>query len=560
MIRDYFDEIESALTSSHFYKKHWIPLLSIIISVAISVPVFFGALYITDGNLLMKGYMWSDMTSHLGLIASFAKGENIPPEFTAYPFVTITYYFLFHFFVAIVSHIGAEPVWLLNVLDVISFIQISLISLLIGRRLFKSDGAGILGFLLFCFGSSLAVWSFIWQHMNQGDLIAALLSFKGWMWQVVVEKWGLFNISVYINQRHFPSAIAAFGIFFYLLASFTLFDDLKIRGKWPFVLTGLLIGLMPYYHMPTAASACFLVLMCFILSNKNRKNIFLTGIVAGALVLPQALMWKYGASTLLNAYPKLNIGYEIGRMAPVAISVYYWKILGFKIVAILAGFFLSPRKGRILFITLVPLFVLPNIFQFQHILYDNNKFLILFLSVANIYAAFPLIYLWRKGVVCKIAACFLLVPLVATGLADYYGIMRQDMATLPYKNDKLRSWIEHTTEPRSVFLTDTAIKPRYSAYYSVLLSGRRIYVHSIADAQQDLSFRKRKAAAIYSTRDKLHLCKMLKEAGIEYVVIDNAVRESKDYNLRESFFIKNLSPAYKDTKSRILVFSVNEAC
>jgi hypothetical protein len=559
-IRDYFDEIEPTLTSFYFFKKHWVFLLSVIISVAISAPIFFNALYITDGNLEMKGYMWSDMTLHLGLIASFAKGENIPPEFIAYPFVPINYHFLTHFFVAVVSFVGAEPVRLLNLFNVINFIQISLISLLIGRRLFKSDGAGILGFVLFCFGSSLALWSFLWQHMNQGDLMAALLGFKGWMWQVVFEMWGLFNFNVYINQRHFPFGIAAFGIFFYLLACFTLFDDLKTRGKWPFVLTGLLIGLMPYFHMPTAVSACFLVLMCFILSNKNRKDIFLTGIVAGILFLPQALMWKYGVSTLLSNYPKVKIGYEIGRMAPVAISVYYWKILGFKIVAILAGFFLSCRKGRILFITLVPLFILPNIFQFQHMLYDNNKFLILFLTVANIYAAFPLIYVWRKGVAGKIAACFLLIPLVATGLADYYGVMRQDMVTLPYKNDKLRSWIEHKTEPRSVFLTDTAIKPGYSAYYSVLLSGRRIYVHSIADFEQDLSVRRRKAAAIYRARDKTHLCKILKEEGIEYIVIDNSVRESKDYNLRESFFINNLSLVYKDTKSGILVFSVNEAC
>lgn len=560
MIRDCFDEIESALTSFYFYKKHWIFLLSIIISVAISAPIFFGALYITDGNLVMKGYMWSDMTLHLGLIASFAKGENIPPEFIAYPFVTITYHFLTHFIIAVASYIGAEPVRLLNLFDVISFTQISLICLLIGRRLFKSDAAGILGFLLFCFGSSLALWSFIWQHVNKGDLIAAILGFKGWMWQVVFEMWGLFNFNVYINQRHFPFGIAAFVTFFYLLASFTLFDDLKTRGKWPFVLTGLLIGLMPYFHMPTAVSACLLVLMFFILSNKNRKEIFLTGLVAGVLVLPQALMWKYGVSSSLSNYPKVKIGYEIGRMAPIAILLYYWKILGFKIVAILAGFLLSPRKGRILFIALVPLFVLPNIFQFQHILYDNNKFLILFLTVANIYAALPVIYMWRIGVMGKIAACVLTIPLVATGLADYYGVMRQDMATLPYKNDKLRSWIEHKTDPRAVFLTDAAIKPVYSAYYSVLLSGRRIYVHSIADFEQNLSVRKRKAAAIYSSREKQHLCKTLKGEGIDYIVIDNSARESKDYNLRESFFINNLSLAYYDKTSGIFVFSVHEEC
>lgn len=556
--KDYLNETKTTLISFDFYKRHLGFLLSIALALVIAAPVFLDALYLSDGSLRMKGYMWSDMTLHLGLIASFAKGENILPEFIAYPFVGINYHFLYHFFIAVASHYGAEPVRLLNLLNIISFTQISGVCFLTGRRVFKSGWAGILGFIFLCFGSSLALWGFLWEHAREGDLINALLSFKGWMWQVVFEAWGLFNFNVYINQRHFPFGIAAFGTFVYLLTSFTLFDDLKKRGKTPFILMGLLIGLMPYFHMPTAISACFTVLMFLIFSNKLRKEIFITGLVAGALVLPQGLVWKYGVDSALGSYPKVNFGYEIGRLDMIAISLYYWKILGFKIFAILAGFLLSSKAGRILFITLLPLFILPNIFQFQHILYDNNKFFILWLLVVNIYAAYPLLLLWGKGTGGRFAASLLFISLVATGVADYYGIMKFDKVTLPYYNDNLRSWIERNTNPQSVFLTDPAIKPCCSAYYSVLLSGRRIYVHSIADAVQNLSMRKSKVASIYSTRNKTSVCKTLKDERIDYLVVDYSVRESKDYKFREDFFLYNFSPVYKN--AGVNVYSVKQEC
>jgi len=184
---DYLNETKTSLTSFDFYKRHWGFLLSIALALVITAPVFFDALYLSDGSLIMKGYMWSDMTLHLGLIASFAKGENIPPEFIAYPFVGITYHFLYHFFIAVVSRLGLEPARLLNFLNIVSFIQISGICFLIGRRVFRSDVVGILGFLFFCFSSSLAVWGFLWEHTREGDLVAGLLSFKGWMWQVVLR-------------------------------------------------------------------------------------------------------------------------------------------------------------------------------------------------------------------------------------------------------------------------------------------------------------------------------------------------------------------------------------
>jgi hypothetical protein len=554
----YLNETKTSLTSFGFYKKHFGFFLSIALALVITAPVFFDALYLSEASLTMKGYMWSDMTLHLGLIASFAKGENIPPEFIAYPFVGITYHFLFHFLIAVASRLGTEPVHLLNILNIVSFIQISGVCFLMGRRVFKSDWAGILGFLFFCFGSSLAVWGFLWKHIKVGDLTIALLNFNGWMWQGNYERWGLFNFNVYINQRPFPFGIAAFGIFVYLLTSFTLFDDLKKKGKTPFILTGLLIGLMPYFHMPAAISACVAVFMFFIFSNKMRKEIFITGLIAGTLVIPQALMWKYGVESTLGNYPSVHFGYEIGRLDPIAIFVYYCKIFGIKIFTIAAGFILSSKKGRTLFITLLPLFILPNVLQFQHILYDNSKFFILWLLVINIYAAYPLLLLWSKGLGGKSAAALLFISLVGTGVADYYGIMKFDKTTLPYYNDELRSWIERDTKPRSVFLTDIAIKRNYSSYYSVLLSGRRLYVHSIADFAQDLSLRSSKAANIYSSQNKPEVCKTLKDERIDYIVVDDSVRESEDYKLREDFFMNNFLPVYKD--KGVIVYSVKQEC
>lgn len=392
---DFFNETKTNLTLLNLYKRHWGFLLSIAIALVITVPVFFDALHFSDLNLIMKPDLGSDMTNHLGLIASFTKGENIPPESIAYPFVGINYHFLYYFFIAVASHLGSEPVRLLNFLNIISFIQISGVCFLIGRRVFKSDWVGILGFLFFCFGSSLAFWGFFWNHLMEGDLVASLIEFKGCMWQVEFEQWCIFNFNVHINQRHFPFSIAAFGIFVYLLTSFTLFDDLKKRGKIPFILIGLLIGLMPYFHMRTAISASSFVLMFFLFSNNLRKEILITGLVALMLVVPQGIMWKYGVESTLVNYPKFYFGYAIGRFDPISISIYYWKIFGFKILAIIVGFLVSPKAGRILFITLLPLFILPNILQFSN-LHDNNKFFILWLLVMNLYAAYTLVYLWKK--------------------------------------------------------------------------------------------------------------------------------------------------------------------
>jgi hypothetical protein len=177
-------------------------------------------------------------------------------------------------------------------------------------------------------------------------------------------------------------------------------------------------------------------------------------------------------------------------MSVVAFATYYIKILGLKIALFVLGYLMCEKRVKVLFWAAVPLFILPNVLQMTRVLYDNNKFIILWMLIANLYAAVPIVYLWQKTLWHKFAATFLLVIVCATGIVDYFGVVRIGGTNVPFNNDDLREWVKNNTEQRSVFLADYKISYNYRPFFSVQAAGRRLYVHDVVSTIRDVRERK----------------------------------------------------------------------
>ena len=62
----------------------------------------------------------------------------------------------------------------------------------------------------------------MWEHLQTGDLLAALQENTSFIGYTVNENWGLWNFNVYLNQRHL-----AFGLLIVTLVIYVFLDWLE---------------------------------------------------------------------------------------------------------------------------------------------------------------------------------------------------------------------------------------------------------------------------------------------------------------------------------------------
>lgn len=540
-----------------FITTHSFVLISICIGLIISAPIFLSSLYVHSDQLIMKGSMWSDITLHLGLASSFSSGENIHTEQITYPGTFISYHFLFHYFVGVVSFLGAESYRIFILISIINFVQLSLITYLFGKKIFSSETSGLLSFVFFCFGSSTAFFVIFIAGIENGNLVSTFANHSGWLSNTYFENWGLFNFNVYVNQLHFPFAITTFAIVTYLLSAITFYER-SDGNKVNYLIISLTIGSIPFFHIISCISLCIILVMFFFLSRRNRKEIFVSGLITMVLIAPQIYLWKFGNDSLLTGYPKIHFGYEIGRLDIIDISLYYLKIFGIKIILALLSLYFLSNKERILFVIFLPLFILPNVLQFGYVLYDNNKFLILWLFIINLYASFCVLKIWNINLFSKFLTIILIFSCIATGLVDYRGMLKHHTSALPYKNDSLRNWIEKNTDPDSIFLTDSTTYHSYRTYFSVLQSGRKVFVNDISGSTQNLDSRKAVLKETFESDSIKDFCNNLMKNNIDYVIVEEEINKPNYFRFNTKFFLDNFTPVFRGND--LYVFSYSSNC
>ena len=555
--------------------------------------MMFASFNTKGGTLQIANPEYSDFGPNTALMQSFAVGHNFPTEYPHFSGDRIRYHFLFYFQAGNLEFLGLNPAWSLNLLSIVTLVAMLVLVMTLGEVLFNSRAVGRVGSLLFFFFGSLAYVPFLQKQASVRSAIQAITHQRDYLQTIFPyrgEAWGTWSQVTYLNQRHFASAI---GILLLVLVFLVIryravaakeanqsasTDRIKARENGlpdpgpvsssgnpsrvqdvreprtempsvsvvteprqenvvitepfvatlpPFVFSGVVLGLLPMWNSAVFIAAAAILGLLFILCPLRRQMLMLA-VTSGVIALPQMLFLSTGSGRA--HMPKLlHWGYTIDHPTVANVARYLEFTFGFKWLLIALALLLATNLQRRFFLAFLSLIAVAFCFQFTIEVLANQKFIHIWVIIANLFVAFALWRLWHfslagttlPGKFVAILATLLIIP---GGIIDFLPIHNTGWSEVAYKDDPLIDWLNKNTTPREILLTDRFVN------HPILMAGRRVFYgwpYYAWSAGYDAGKRDRVYMELFENRDPWKVYRLLKENGINYVGFDGAVRHAQ---------------------------------
>src|SRR6266545_2726244 len=567
----------------------WVLIAGYVILVSWMMFASFSA---KGGKLHISNPEYSDFGPNTAIMQSFAVGHNFPTEYPHFSGDRIRYHFLFYFQAGNLEFLGLNPAWSLNLLSIVTLVAMLILAMTLGEVVFNSRTVGRLGSLLFFFFGSLSYVPFIYRQgsvraaiqaiRQQREFLPTIFPYRG-------EQWGTWSQVTFLNQRHFASAI---GILLLVLVFLVIRYRMRPkRSKAPpsidsitaqpnpspeiaadtgpedatrhenvsepisdmtspsvapepkqqvvvtterfrdtlsgFVFSGVLLGLLPMWNSAVFIAAAAVLGFLFILF-PLRLQMLVPAIVTGVIALPQMLYLSTGSGRAST--PRLlHWGYTLDHPTAVNVAKYLGFTFGFKWLLIALALVFASSLQRRLFVAVSSLILVAFSFQFTIETLANQKFLHIWVIIANLFVAFALWRLWRLSLggttlLGKFVATVLFLLIIPGGVIDFFPIHNTGWSEVTYRNDPLIDWLKKNTTPRDIFLTDRFVN------HPILMAGRRVFYgwpYYGWSAGYNASKHDRVYTELFENKDPWKVYHLLKENGISYVAYDNAVRQAQ---------------------------------
>jgi DNA-binding beta-propeller fold protein YncE len=555
--------------------------------------MMFASFNTKGGKLQIANPEYSDFGPNTAIMQSFAVGHNFPTEYPHFSGDRIRYHFLFYFQAGNLEFLGLDPAWSLNLLSITTLVAMLVVVMVLGQVLFDSRAVGRLGSLLFFFFGSLSYVPFLHRQgsvraaiqaiMHQREYLPTIFPYRG-------ELWGTWSQVTYLNQRHFASAI---GILLLVLTFLVIryrmvlpkrakthpptdtatlepnalaptapdtvadnatqpesfpeseakmpsvslateskepavFTSETFRGTLPgFIFSGVLLGLLPMWNSAVFIAAAAILGVLFLLF-PLRRQMLLLAVTAAVIALPQMLYLSTGSGRA--PMPRLlHWGYTIDQPTAAKVAKYLGFTFSFKWLLIALALIFASSLQRRLFLAVLSLVAVAFSFQFTIEVLANQKFLHIWVIIANLFVAFALWRLWRLSLAGttlpgKFVATVLFLLIIPGGLIDFFPIHNTGWSEVQYRNDPLIDWLKKNTTPRDIFLTDRFVN------HPILMAGRRVlygWPYYAWSAGYNASKYDRLYTELFENKDPWKVYHLLKENGISYVAYDNAVRQGQ---------------------------------
>jgi len=541
--------------------------------------LMFATLNFSGGQFQISFKSWTDFGANVSLVQSFALGHNFPTEHPFFPGELIRYHFLFWFQAANLEFLGLNPVWSINLLSIFSLLALLVLIATFGEVLFDSRVVGRIAALLFFFSSSLSYLPFLRaQHgfrealssiVHSTEFLASGYPFRG-------ETWGALSANVFAYQRQLISGLGlVFVVMIFLVDRYRWLligrektapsegntahpsgqseppeatrtqpipsTEVARKDLPAFIFSGVLIGLLPYWNSPVFVSG-LAILGCVFLLLPFR--LYTAAAVAAAVLvgLPQVLLFRSGSVVTASL---LHWGYTLEHPTFMLVLKYVGWTFGVKwLLIVIALVFLSGFHRR-LFLALSSLVVIVFLFQLSTDIFNNHKLLNVWVSLANVYAAYAL---WRIAKLKIAGVAIAIVLAIATtfgGMIDLFALHNDPALAVPYQNDRLTKWLLDNTNPTDVFLAHTLLT------HPILFTGRKVYLGYTLfawTAGYNVPEREHIYGRMFEERDLSELTRLLHDNRIAYVAIDDGVRHNeKLYELNESVYRQYFEKVFDDT-------------
>ena len=565
-------------------------ILFTIITVFFLLLMFWTFFY-RNGKLYVGWSVSSDFAPHIGMIRSFAVGNNFPTSYSHFAGEDIKYHFLFQFLVGNLNFLGMRLDWAFNLPSLICLVNAFALLYFYAVKLSGKRAVGVLTTVLFTFRSSRAFLDFTSKIPKGTDLMKTLLKNTDFIGTTEHEDWGLWNLNVYCNQRHLALGL---GVLLFLLIYFTQYlfagtkrcNDYADRQIYDFLsenpeentlpgehaeyavrasvlsregwlpksllkaaACGLLLGMCSFFN-GACVIACLCVLFVMAFVSDRRLEYALCAVITVALSVLSTKLFISGSALK----PKYFFGFLAEQRTFFGVVAYIVTLCGILPLTVLVSLAFLKKTERYLVLA----FTAPVVFAFTvSLTIDisvNHKYIMIGIMLLCIPAASVLHRLFSmKGAYVKMLAAFLLFCLTVSGFYDFTVVLKRNDAQehnvmeLDEKSDICRFVLENA-DSNDIFLTDWYSLNDFVLGGAMLYYGWPYYAWS---AGYDTYGREAKVYAMYEASTPERLDELVTECNIRYIVVDSAVRERKKFIVNEQNIINTYGLVFNDGFTRI---------
>lgn len=506
-----------------------LPALVLIVLVSFQF-MFLGLLNYHNGEYHVAYPLFGDAAFHTSIITSFSSGDNFPPEYPMMAGQPLRYTFLMDFHSAILDYLGMGIQWSVVLPGIVLLSSIlSLIYFAAIRFTDRTEG-GVFAVLLIIFSGGLGFISAIEDWQISGMPLDVFLLSQNLNYTCNYELGYVFTnfIIIVMAQRNALIGFAAgAAIVLMLYAIMVNREGADHRGV--LLITGIIAGLMPMFHMYSYISIMLAVTLLIVLYRE--KNWYLFLIPAVLLAIPQYL-WV--SAQVGESFIKLHLWWMAGDITNV--PGFWVKNMGFELVLLLAGLILAGKEKLKFYIPFAAIFIMANLMLFQPWDYDNHKFFSFWLMPSVLFMAAALLYIYDLPKIGKPLFSAFMALAMFTGSLVAVFLLVQPYTIFTGDGEYVSDWIKENTPRDAVFLTSES-----HVHPVVTLAGRKsylgyagwLYTHGLSydDRAYNTSFMY--GASLPEYEEAITL---LKSNNIDYVIIGPDERQSCAYYINRDFF------------------------
>jgi hypothetical protein len=485
---------------------------------------------------------FGDLPFHISVITGFAYGNNYPPEDPTYAGVSFTYPFLSDFLSAVFVHCGAslrDSMFLGSFTLALAFVGVLHRWAL---AMLRDKLAAIITPLIVLLNGGFG-WYLLFEKAVHGErgLLGVLMDLPP-SFTVIPEttwRWGNAISALLVPQRGFlmglPLAVIAFTQWWLALEKDKEVQkrETKTKQRRPvpeppasrfplrtrrMIAAGVAAGLLPLVHAHS-----FVVVMgmaaCLALLHIRWREWFAFFATASAIAIPQLLWSTLHSAVNASTFFAFELGWDRGQENPLV----FWLLntglfIPLIFVALLwkSNGYLIGKRLLLFYLPFTLCFIIPNFIKMAPWIWDNIKVLYYWwLASAPIVAVF-LAWMWRKGLVMRVAAALLFVCVTLAGALDVAGIAFRDVkyGIFDAAGVSFAERVKQVTQPRSLILH----APVHNT--PVFLTGRRsvmgypghVWTHGLEFVQRESEIKR-----IYLGSPDAE--QLLKNYGVDYAVI-----------------------------------------
>lgn len=524
----------AAFTDRYCFAR-WIFFIVILLAVC---AVFERALIVTsDGVVTGIDHNIGDLPLHIGVVESFVKGHNFPPEHVEFAGARLTYPFMADFVAAIFVMTGASlrKAFLLENLA----LALALLSLLYHWALALTRHrlaacATILIVLLSGGLGGLSLFHEAWS--TERGLFPLLMNLPHDYTMAPGLRWGNLLTTMLVTQRSLLLGIPLFLIVWTLWIESLWHRHLAHKERRIMMIAaGLLVGCLPLVHTYSFLVAMGVGSCLFLLYLKDWRGWFLFFTGAALLGLPQ--IWRLLIKS--SVQPGNYLSFHFGWDSDGENIIFFWvHNTGLLIPLSLLALFWRGRRPLLtrdqirMFFAFTLCFIIPNLFRLAPWIWDNIKIMIYWQIVSACLTSLCLLKFYNaRRTILTATSLLLFATLIFSGSLDIWRVISRATTQVVFADASIEAakMIEELTPKRALILS----APDYNQ--PVLLTGRRSvmgYPGHLLSYGIDYQTRMDDVRKIF--QGTAQATSLIDHYQIDYVLIEP--RESELFFSNESFF------------------------